>query len=410
MKVNPVQDIWRKTRSYGSMKRLQVMTRRQMLMAAGAAVAVSAVPAPGQASLPSGTKWIVRGSEGFDAISFLGPLSGDAFYARHYEEAVAAFAPHMPEKAMTALRSLKSRASQADVLLSPFLAMRVSGAPDATLSDVILSLDRPEEFLRQPFEASPYWKGAATHGWDRFLQVAPIARSILAAMREAGFAEFHSSIFQPKAVKKFPPLRRYLAGIDIVDQVSRFTGRTLEPNVEVVLLEFCKPHGIKVIGQKFLCPIDWTNDGIARTSVHELLHPPIPMDGPVAGAALAILNEDALIWRIIAEHDRSFGYNTLEGLFNEDLTSALDQIVADRLGFARDPADRWNNVDGGMHVLAAALYGLMKESGFAEAGRPVDSWLTRIIEKGSLSPRSLRTSASRVLGRPIDQLWTTPGR
>jgi hypothetical protein len=54
------------------------MHRRSFLFAASLALAGSLLPVSatlGQTKI-NRTKWRVRGSEGFDAISFLGPLSG----------------------------------------------------------------------------------------------------------------------------------------------------------------------------------------------------------------------------------------------------------------------------------------------------------------------------------------------
>src|SRR5947208_7776415 len=67
------------------------------------------------------TRWISRESEGFDAISFLSPLSGDPFYRDYYENEVAQFAPRMPGPAMDALRALKAQADSLKILLSPYL-------------------------------------------------------------------------------------------------------------------------------------------------------------------------------------------------------------------------------------------------------------------------------------------------
>jgi hypothetical protein len=96
---------------------------------------------------------------------------------------------------------------------------------------------------------------------------------------------------------------------------------------------------------------------IIRIAAHEILHPPFPMDGPAAKAALAVLGEGHLFTRIVAEHDPAFGYNPSEGVLNEDTVQALDQIIAERLGARPPPGKRWNEADDGMHVLAAASTG-----------------------------------------------------
>ncbi len=64
------------------------------------------------------------------------------------------------------------------------------------------------------------------------------------------------------------------------------------------------------------------------------------MEGAAAGAALGVLSKDPLITRIVRDHDPRWGYTTLEGLLNEDLCQALDQLISEALGVGRNPADR----------------------------------------------------------------------
>ncbi|HJS41659.1 MAG TPA: hypothetical protein VJ763_09710, partial [Sphingomicrobium sp.] len=77
------------------------MDRRAFLAGTAAVATVSAVSLQGATPAAMKTRWIVRGSEGFDALSFLSPLSGDPFYLRYYEKEIAEFAPKMPTEAMT---------------------------------------------------------------------------------------------------------------------------------------------------------------------------------------------------------------------------------------------------------------------------------------------------------------------
>jgi hypothetical protein len=108
---------------------------------------------------------------------------------------------------------------------------------------------------------------------------------------------------------------------------------------------------------------------------------------------------------IVNDHDPAFGYNSFEGVLNEDSTSALDQIVSERLGFARDPAERWQTVDDGMHMLAAALYQLMQEDGFAERGGNYPMWLESTIERGLLVPSEVKRRAAIVVGEAAVAKW-----
>jgi hypothetical protein len=129
------------------------------------------------------------------------------------------------------------------------------------------------------------------------------------------------------------------------------------------------------------------------------------MDGAAAKAALAVLGRDPLFTRIVAEHDPTFGYNSLEGVLNEDTVQALDQIIAERLGVSVPPAKRWANADDGMHVVAAGLYGMLKADGYDRMGGNIEAWMADAVKRGKLAPARLHASASKVLEVPVDGLW-----
>jgi hypothetical protein len=147
---------------------------------------------------------------------------------------------------------------------------------------------------------------------------------------------------------------------------------------------------------------------VVRIVAHEMLHPPFPMDGAAATAALAVLNADPLMQRVLKEHDPGFGYNSMDGILNEDTVEALDQIVSERLGVGRAPAARWNQADGGMHILAAGLYGMLKAEGYDRTGGNIERWMADAAKTGKLAPERLHAAAAKVLEKPADQLWVTP--
>lgn len=142
-----------------------------------------------------------------------------------------------------------------------------------------------------------------------------------------------------------------------------------------------------------------------RIAAHEMLHPPVPMDGAAARAALEALGRDPLITRIIREHDPKWGYTTLEGMLNEGLCQALDQLISERLGVARNPADRWHHSDDGMHVIAAGIYGLLRADRWVETGGVIENWLADATRRGRFAPDQFHPVATRVLERPVDRLW-----
>jgi hypothetical protein len=373
------------------------MDRRELLLA-GAAASLPGLARTAPAAL---TRWAVTGSEGFDALCFLGPLSGKDFYARFYPKELAAFRPAFPADAAEALASLRKDADAAGFLLGPALCLLFSGGPVATLGDLIAALDAADTVLKPPYRASAYWDAMQ---WAGFQMSGPRLRRVLEGLAKADFPTLRRQFLADRLAGRTTALQAKLAGVDMIGEQQRLVGRRLDPQIEVVLLWFSMPHGIRVQGQRFLTHVNYPDQIVLRNAAHEIFHPPFPKDGAAARAAQAALAKDPLIARILAEHDHSFGYNSLDGLLDEDTVQALEQIVSERLGFARTPAERWS-ADGGMHVLAAGLYGLLKADGFDRTGGNIETWMLRAANGGRLAPASLHPAAAKVLGVDPDHLW-----
>jgi hypothetical protein len=373
------------------------MNRRQLLAAATAA----ALPIPALAA--SRTQWKVRGSEGFDALCFLGPLSGKPLYTRYYEAELAEIRPKFAAQA--ALDRLQKLADAKGWLLAPGLCTMLSAAPDATLDDTILAVREAETHVLPAYRAGEYWD---QENWDVFQAGRSDLLAVLAGLRDADFPYFRRRFMAPKLEPRIAALSRRLATMDVIAEQERLIGRKLDPSIEIVLLWFSKPHGTRIQGQRFLSHVDYPDELTIRIAGHEILHPPFPMEGRTAKAAIAALERDPLMVRILKEHDPAFGYNTMEGILNEDTVEALDQLIAERLGVSRPPAERWAQADDGMHVLAAGLYGMLKADGFDRTGGNIETWIASALKSGRLAPASLHASASKVLGVPADELWPRP--
>jgi hypothetical protein len=379
------------------------MNRRNFLSAA-AAVTIAAPLRPLWAQPASATERRVRESEGFDAIAFLGPLSGRGIYRRHYAADADAFAARLPADIRADIVALWQEAEPAVGLFWPSLTTFLSGIELSGIDAVIAALGDPERIVRPSYQASSYWDA---EDWAWFAKACPRIRRVFEAMRTADFAGFRKERAGALG-PRIGEVQRALAGYDVIKWQRRLTGRTFDPVINIYLLQFSKPHGVKVQGQAFLQAADYDIATTVRIAAHEMLHPPFPMDGPAAKAALTTLGKDPLMTRIVREHDPKWGYTTLEGLLNEDMCEALDQMISEALGVARNPADRWRKADDGMHVLAAGLYGLLRQDGWQETGGSIEAWLDAASRGGRLSPAILHPAAARVLERPADQLWPLP--
>lgn len=378
------------------------MDRRQFIAAALASLAAPRLAAQGRTVR---TQWRVRSSEALDAIALLGPLSGRDIYRRAYAADADAFAPRLPEAVRTDIPRLWEEAERSGFgLFWPVLASVVSGAGADTLDALIEAFGAPETRIRPSYQASSYWTPS---DWAWLAAQAPRIRATLMALREAGFVAFR----QERAGALEGQVRdtaRALAGYDVIHWQERLTGRTFDPVINVVLLIWSKPHGVRVQNQTFLQSGDYDTATTVRIAAHEMLHPPFPMDGPAARAAMAVLERDPLIMRIVREHNPQWGYTTLEGYLDEDICEALDQLISEALGVGRNPADRWRRADDGMHVLAAGIYGLLRADRWVETGGSIERWIADAAARGRLAPAILHPVAARVLERPIDRLWPLP--
>jgi hypothetical protein len=382
------------------------MQRRTFLASVLATLAATTVlnrAVVAQSNATNKTRWQVRASEGFDAIAFLGPLSGAELYTRYYGADATAFGSRLPEAIRNDVVKLSTEANTGDFgLLGPNLSVLFSNGNDATIETVLSALEARNERILPSYEASQYWDEKQ---WSWFDKAVPRLEAIFTAMRDAGFAAFRAERAGPDLSTRIADVQRSLSSFDVITWQEKLTGRTFDPKIEIVLLQFSKPHGIKVQGQTFLQASDYDVPTTVRIAAHEMLHPPVPMHGAAALAALKVLERDELITRIVREHDPRWGYTTLDGMLNEDLTEALDQLISEALGVARNPADRWRKADDGMHVLAAGLYGLLRQDRWVETGGSIETWLAEATRKGRLAPANLHPVASRVLERPVDKLW-----
>ena len=380
------------------------MDRRNFI---GTALSLTALPAFASVNTPASvggrTRWNVIGSEGYDAIAFLGPLSGQELYRRFYAEAADSFSQRLPQAITDDVPRLAEEAGNSSFgLLWPVLANMLSGAGVTSLASVIRALSDVDA------PTTPSFLLDRGHDEEKIVWLRQNAARLIAvfeAMREADFASFRLEQLGHDFETRRTDVGRQLSGHDVIAWHEKLTGRRFDPLINVVLLAFSKPHGAKMQGQTFLQAADYDVATTVRIAAHEMLHPPIPMDGPVATATLATLRRDPLIMRIVREHDPRWGYTTLEGLLNEDICQALDQIISEELGVARDPAQRWHKSDDGMHVLAAGLYGLLKRDGWNRTGGNFELWLGQVVETGRLAPAAFHPVAADVLGRPKEQLW-----
>lgn len=379
-------------------------------LAAGAEQGANAESASRQEETPGAaaarTEWRVSAAEGMDALLLIGAASGDVMQAEIYADTIAFVRANMSPEGVAALDALDVELRQKKGMLTgPTLAYVLSAGSLESIDDVIASAADPGGRLRPGLEASPQWDAeefAFTVG------LMPTVRTALTALRDLGFSDWYARTHWPSIEPAIRANEAVVRPYDLIPEQERLLGRPLEPKIEILVAAFARPYGIRILGQRFVAYYGWRGEIQLRNAAHELFHPPFDLQDAELKVLLSELANDPWIRSIIEDHDPRFGYNSFMGVVNEDSTQALDQIVSERLGFGRDPGERWREADGGMHMLAAALYQAMREDGFAEHGGRYEDWLKSALRRGLLAPAAVRRRAAEVAGQDAVDAWGPP--
>ena len=237
-------------------------------------------------------------------------------------------------------------------------------------------------------ETSPRWNEAD----DRlFRSVRPALSAVLEGLRTAGLADWWAEHAERDLQRRCGELRQSFAGYDLVPLVERHTGVSFDARaVELCVLRWAAPHGIRVTGTRFLTDVRYEADRVLNIAVHELLHPPWPQGHPVKDSLDALAADPFLAARF-AGRDPDAGYNTWARYADEDAAQALDQFLNTHLGrnSRGDPVTRWATADGGMHVLALLLYDTLRRGGFDPKVGSYADFLARALSDPHTWPADL---------------------
>lgn len=342
------------------------------------------------------TRWRIVGSEGLDAVLLVGALSGDKLQGDIYTEEIAHYRAGMRDDERAALDRIGAYfVEPGRGLAGPNFAYDLAAAPDLSYQGVKMVLADPEPFLQEIGAEGD--QAFNTLGEDFYLAYS--------ALERLKFPEHWRDEIEPLIAERSSQFKVFLDQYNIIPLQQKYIARALDETVEVILLHFNKPYGIRVRGQRFATFHGWDEEDTLRIAVHEIFHPPFNPRNPELREAGARIAVDPLIQNIIATADPSFGYSALRNIVDEDSTQALDMVVSLKLGIDRDPADYWRTQDDGMHILAAAIYDAMKETGFAETGGDYEAWFIDALSGDILSPAAIERRARSVLGDEAIDKW-----
>lgn len=334
------------------------------------------------------TTWKVEGSPAFDACCLLNTLTGDRYYLQYYQADFDRWSPKLSPSCRAALARLRTEKDKNGEIISATLTLYFSAINVVTLADVLSALREPEK-IRQALRRTPYY---SDDGWTHFAAQRDDLIQIFEELRALDFERDWRETVLPKVAKRREDLREKLPRFDIISAQERILGFELPSHeVTIYLLYYSKPHGIKIVGTRFITHVDYPDRIVLNNAIHEMMHPPYRLEtDPELHKAIESLRLSPFLMAKVQNHNPSFGYNSFDGFVEEDCVQALDQVINEGFGLAKEARQRWQSSDDGMHVLAVALYQLMRKEHFPE--HPVGgvrAFLIDQIRTGALSDANL---------------------
>ena len=320
----------------------------------------------------------------FDTLCALNFLSGDEYYLKYYKSDYERLNPKLRPKERAAFVSLKHRIKdQNQGIISAQLALYFSATNAESLDDMIRVV-KDSSTMQRNLKTTTYY---SDDGWKIYDESRPDLTAAFKALKRIHFDKDWEQQVRPQIEKARATFAQDLPKYNVVPKIEAVLGSPSPSNkITVYLLYYSEPHGIKITGTRFLTHYSYPFRIVLRNAIHEMMHPPYDLahDADLR-ASLASLHADVFLMNKVEHHDASYGYNTLEGLEEEDCVQALEQIVAESFAMGGDPRSYWQEQDDGIHVLAVALYSLMKQQHFLDSHEPFPVFLNRTIHSGALS-------------------------
>jgi hypothetical protein len=331
------------------------------------------------------TEWQLEPSVVFDAICLLNTLTGDSFYLDYYKADYEVFAPKMTPEVRQALRDLKRKVKdEAGGIISASLCLYYSAVNDTSLDQLIATTQNPAD-LQAAFKKTVYYDEG---NWKLYDSVRPELITIFSWLKTIQFEQTWRQETLPKITKTIRKIEKDLPKYNVIREDETVLGYALPSDrITIYVLYYSQPHGIKIVGNRFLTDIAWPFEIVVRNAAHEMMHPPFDLaaDSELV-AILSTLTSDTFLMNKILHHNTSFGYNSFNGFIEEDCVQALDQRSGERLHIAIDARLRWTESDDGMHVFAVALYSAMQSENYNEKKERFRDFLVRMIRSGKLAP------------------------
>jgi hypothetical protein len=345
----------------------------------------------------SSTQWSIEPSYAMDALCFFNYLSGDRYYLNLFGEEVRAdiarFVQSESAKEQKAISRLYRLLHHRLGIIpsSAFLGLySISGATD--LATFRPWLEHPERFRTERKAELDAFYRVRLNGWRVpdlvFDSVAANLSVYLDFLDHSGFRAYWETHAKADLAQLAQSLSAGITNYDVVPVAERIAGGSLPDNrIHIYLARFARPSGVTLGGAELVMEERTDAPSLARICAHELLHHRV--DWSRLRDVVSAVGKDPIAGRRFRERDRHAGYNSLVALAEEGLTRALDQVVAEELGVAKDPRERWFFEDDGLHVSAWTFYRLLHEEGGASTTvrrEPLSARLEHWEQAGRLRP------------------------
>jgi hypothetical protein len=361
-----------------------------MLVAALPCYALPEKPADvRKTKIHTSTDWRIQPSFTLDTVCLLNVLTGDPFYVDYYKKEYARFEPQLTPAARTALANLKRKIKdEKKNIISAFLALYFSATNNQTLDDMLATLNNSESMKRNLKRTTYY----SESGWLLYESVRGDLRTVFLFLKAIQFESYWKQYILPRVENKIADIRKDLPKFNVINEVEKLLGLPLPSNkLTVYLLNYSQPHGIRVTGLRFLTDAAYPFRIVLRNAVHELMHPPYNLKSDrELKEALDSLRADAFLMDKVNNHNPSLGYNSFEGLIEEDCVQALEQLINEKFKVEVEARKRWKENDDGLHVFAVVLYSVMKEEKFNGEHESFRDFLVKMIRSGKLKAGNIK--------------------
>jgi len=345
--------------------------------------------AKGSNEMHTETEWQVMPSFKYDVLCFLNSLTGDQYYLHYYQDEYDKFKPKFTPAVQKALANLKQKIKDENhSIISAFLCLYFSATEDESLDDMTKTLKNSEN-MQSNLKMTPYYQ---EDGWQLYESVRDDLETIFLFLKDIRFHDYWKRNILAKVEHKITRIEKDLHKYNVITEDEKHLGFALPSSkIDVYMLYYSQPHGIKITGTRFLTDVAWPFAIVLRNAVHEMMHPPYDLaNDEELRNTLDLLREDEFLMDKVVNHNPAFGYNSFEGFIEENCVQALEQMINEKLEIEKEAHQRWKESDDGMHVFAVALYNVMKEENYNQKGELFRDFLVRMIRSGKLSPGKIK--------------------